>query len=186
MAKINLGRVVPEIVDNLSTDSDEMALSARQGKLINETIEKMMQELKRERYEVGDYLFTDRAEHPNKRFNGVWEQIKGRVIVGVDEKDPMFLAPGKAVGSKTEDMDHCHLQTIGADGTGGAVYVQMANPYGSATKASWRVAWGGQTSTNTVGRYDFTSGSLTTNGADKKSISVIQPSHTTYIWRRIS
>ena len=61
-------------------------------------------------YPVGSIITNASAEfNPNVAFGGTWERIKGKVIVGVDEKDPDLDTAGKIGGNKT----HNHTLTNG-------------------------------------------------------------------------
>ncbi len=72
-------------------------------------------------YRVGDIMQTSNSQNPATVWMGtVWERIaNGRVIVGIDENDPLFNAVGRSGGSKThiltvsEIAPHTHTTRVG-------------------------------------------------------------------------
>lgn len=72
-------------------------------------------------YRVGDIMQTSNSQNPATVWIGtVWERVaNGRVIVGIDENDPLFNAVGRSGGSKThiltvnEIAPHTHTTRVG-------------------------------------------------------------------------
>ena len=67
-------------------------------------------------YPVGA-IFTTEDDNfdPNDHFNGTWERIKGRVIVGVDKADGAFDTVGKTGGEKNHTLIESELPQISGD-----------------------------------------------------------------------
>lgn len=67
-------------------------------------------------YPVGA-IFTTEDDNfdPNNHFNGTWERIKGKVIVGVDKADGAFDTVGKTGGEKNHTLIESELPTISGD-----------------------------------------------------------------------
>lgn len=56
-------------------------------------------------YPVGTIFTTENDNFdPNDHFNGTWERIKGKVLVGVDEDDSSFSSSGLTGGEKNHTL----------------------------------------------------------------------------------
>jgi len=67
------------------------------GSAIGENFEKIVKIL----YPVGAIYFSMNNTDPAKLMGGRWEQIKGKVLVGVDDTDSDFRTAGNNGGEKT-------------------------------------------------------------------------------------
>ena len=89
-------------------------------------------------FPVGSIYMSLTNTNPSKYFNGVWEQLKGKFLVGVDTSDVDFNTSGKTGGEKkhtltiSEMPKHSHSVVISSGGsktTSGFDYT-----YSSSTK----------------------------------------------------
>lgn len=121
-------------------------------------------------YPVGSIYETDNEGFdPNTSFGGTWEQIKGKVIVGVDTRDTDFNVAAKTGGEKN------HTLTI----------AEMPS-HGHTTAFSYLCS---ATATNGggAGWTHFTADStnnLTNNTGGGASHNNMPPYYVAYIWRR--
>ena len=89
-------------------------------------------------FPIGSIYMSLTNTNPSKYFNGVWEQLKGKFLVGVDTSDVDFNTSGKTGGEKkhtltiSEMPKHSHSVVISSGGsktTSGFDYT-----YSSSTK----------------------------------------------------
>ena len=122
---------------------------------------------------------------PAKLYGGVWERIKGRTLVGVDEEDEDFKEAGLELGEKTHTLTKAEvpnatgsLQMHGA-GSGGTNMQTTTGVFtsGLAVNGYSYYANAGAWSVGTV-KFDLGFG----DGAHNN----IQPSYTVYMWVRIA
>lgn len=122
---------------------------------------------------------------PAKLYGGVWERIKGRTLVGVDEEDEDFKEAGLELGEKTHTLTKAEvpnatgsLQMHGA-GSGGTNMQTTTGVFtsGLAVNGYSYYANAGAWSVGMV-KFDLGFG----DGAHNN----IQPSYTVYMWVRIA
>lgn len=69
-------------------------------------------------YPVGSIYMNVNNTNPSLLFGGIWEQIKGKFLVGVDSSDTDFNTSGKTGGTK----NHSHIYGVQYNGFYGALY----------------------------------------------------------------
>lgn len=157
---------------------------------------------------VGSNITNSRSDFdPNEYYPGtIWQRIKGKVVIGVDEEDEDFHEADLLGGEKVINLlhnhtvdSHYHATGIGSDGN--AIFVSGA-PYGSSSASG---AWNGSgvwtkpriammrasmsfaSYENGAARFDYTSSSSPgTNSKLSQEQSILQPYITKYIWERIA
>lgn len=141
--------------------------------LINNAIQKM--------YPVGSIKISTSSENPSTYMGfGKWVAWgSGRVPVGVNASDSDFSSVEKTGGSKTVNIAHNHVESVGADantmyltaGANGGVYGSTIN------SSANRMTWKGTPATGAT-RLNKTS----TAGSSTQSI--VQSYITCYMWKR--
>lgn len=131
-------------------------------------------------YPVGWHLQTDDPEfNPNTFYSGTrWEQIKGRVLVGVDTSQTEFNAVGKTGGEKTHRLSANempnHKHNVAFNQATGKPQVNFPGWMMLSSYAGQLEASGG----NRLG------GDVTATGGNAAHNN-LQPYRTTYMWVRI-
>lgn len=151
-------------------------------------------------YPVGSYYMSNVATDPKEVFGvGVWEQVKGKVIVGVDEDDTDFSSAGLTGGEKThkltiEEMpSHTHIQNS-HNHTQNSHSHPANNPTLMGQNGNTHYGDGGYTIMGTISAKSWTTGATTaTNNAATATNqntggdgahNNLQPFQTAYIWLR--
>lgn len=141
---------------------------------------------------IGKIFFTDDPRNPAEYYPGTtwiaWGS--GRVPVGVDTSDSDFNVANKTVGSKTHTLterelpEHEHMMFANTTsdypiGTGSSgPYAAKENPISGEGLEYYRYAITGTTVAPTVGKTRGTGGG--------QAHSIVQPSITCYMWKRIA
>lgn len=166
-----------KIVNNVKTSSYEDWKT-----IIDSTnISSFLLALKKELYPVGHIIMTSKSENPSTYLGfGTWVAWgSGRVPVGVNTSDNDFATVEKTGGSKTINISHNHIESVGADDT--TMYLTAGSSggvYGSTINSNAnRMTWKG-TPTAGATRLNKTS----TNGSATQSI--VQPYIVCYMWKR--
>lgn len=60
-------------------------------------------------YPIGSIYISVNSKNPSEIFGGTWEQIKGKMLVGVDEADQDFSTSGKTGGEKEVTLGNEHI-----------------------------------------------------------------------------
>lgn len=167
-------------IEEYEIQDDPDNIEQQGTKLNSETFEQykneIILEVKNAMRPVGSLFFTDSDENPADTFGfGTWERIKGKVIVGVDEEDEDFKTVNTEIGNKTQEL----RALIGACNS---------NSANIGYKACSAISGQGYTySINgtrvDIGNINHTTGVLQSNGNNP---TTIQPSHLSYIWKRIA
>ena len=90
-------------------------------------------------FPVGAIYISLDDTNPSKYFNGTWEQLKGRFLVGVDSSDTDFNTVGKTGGEKTHkltvsELPNFHLTfPVGTNATVSADYDRAASSFAGGT-----------------------------------------------------
>lgn len=134
-------------------------------------------------YPVGT-IFTTEDDNfdPNNHFNGTWERIKGKVIVGVDEADGAFDTVGKTGGEKNHTLIESELPQISGDlqfhgsENGSHIYNRAGHFNGTKVNGKYRTA------TAVSGAFSYRTLSFTFGGG--ASHNNMPPYYVAYIWRR--
>ena len=124
-------------------------------------------------YPVGSIYISTSSTNPSSYFGGTWEAVaQGRTLVGVNASDSDFNTVMKTGGSKTNS--HNHITGISFDGA--TLYVARSSvmPTSEVRNVDRIAPWSGESSVG-LSRMDST---------DNRSISIVQPYYTCYIWRR--
>lgn len=108
---------------------------------------------------------------------GAWEQIKGKVLVGVDEGDSDFSTAGLTGGEKTHTLTTDEMPNHRHNLYGGCTSTSNNIADNSYVKNGWIPYLGGQSYTNANCVASTGSGSSHNN---------LQPYETVYIWKRTS
>lgn len=131
-------------------------------------------------YPVGSIYMSANSTNPKNLFGGTWVAWgTGRVPIGVNASDSDFSSVEKTGGSKTVNIAHNHVESVGADantmyltaGANGGVYGSTINS--SANRMTWK-----ETPATGATRLNKTS----TAGSSTQSI--VQPYITCYMWKR--
>lgn len=131
-------------------------------------------------YPVGSIYMSANSTNPKNLFGGTWVAWgTGRVPIGVNASDSDFSSVEKTGGSKTVNIAHNHVESVGADantmyltaGANGGVYGSTIN------SSANRMTWKGTPATGAT-RLNKTS----TAGSSTQSI--VQPYITCYMWKR--
>ena len=162
-----------EIQDNLDNIEQEGT------KLNSDTFEMfrndILLEAKKQLRPIGSLFFTDREDNPANIFGfGTWERIKGVTIVGVDEEDDDFNLVNSEVGSKTQEL----RALIGA--CNNAPTNIGYKPTTAVPGQSYRYSINGNPADIT--KINHSTEVLQPNGTFP---TTVQPSHLSYIWKRI-
>lgn len=131
-------------------------------------------------YPVGSIYMSANSTNPKNLFGGTWVAWgTGRVPIGVNASDSDFSSVEKTGGSKTINLSHKHLETVGADN--GNMYLEGGSNggrHGSGIAASIsRMTWKGTVGTGSA-RLNYT------DSAGNTKQSVVQPYITCYMWKR--
>lgn len=166
-------------------ETDELVIEDEKPKTKRTTLQKLYTWIVKQAmlavYPVGTVYLSMDSTNPSKRFGGTWESLgAGRTLFGVDTSQNEFNAVEKIGGSKTIDLSHHHVESIGSDsdnffidkGGNGASY------YGSTVVARNGQCWANPTATANPIRLSYTSKELT--GAK----SILPPYITCYMWKR--
>lgn len=151
-------------------------------------------------YPVGSYYMSSVNKNPKDIFGiGVWEQIKGKVLVGVDEADPTFAKAGLTGGEKTHKLtvaempSHTHIQNS-HNHTQNSHSHPANNPTLMGQNGNTKYGEGGYNIMGTISARSWTTGATTaTNNAATATNqntggngehNNLQPFQTAYIWLR--
>ena len=131
-------------------------------------------------YPVGSIYMSANSTNPKNLFGGTWVAWgTGRVPIGVNASDSDFSSVEKTGGSKTINLSHKHLETVGADN--GNMYLEGGSNggrHGSGIAESIsRMTWKGTVGTGSA-RLNYT------DSAGNTKQSVVQPYITCYMWKR--
>ena len=160
------------IQDNLESDSSTSALSAKQGKVLDEKIDDIFDKV----YPIGSIYMSVNSTNPSSLFGGTWVAWgTGRVPVGINTSDTNFNTVEKTGGEKTHTLtvnempSHKHK----ADGTTPAI-----SYYHAETSGDGFVVTSGSSSTSRylIKKRDETGGGQAHNN--------LQPYITCYMWKR--
>ena len=142
-------------------------------------------------FPIGSIYMSLTNTNPSKYFNGTWEQISGKFLVGVDSSDVDFNASEKTGGTK----NHSHIYGVQYNGFYGALYAtdkRLIRLY-NGEKDTFVESYHTQNSSSETGNNGVqeTSGS-TFNAAVYETktpttkTSNLPPYMTVYMWKRIS
>lgn len=151
-------------------------------------------------YPVGSYYMSSVNKNPKDIFGvGVWEQVKGKVLVGVDEADPTFAKAGLTGGEKTHKLtvaempSHTHIQNS-HNHTQNSHSHPANNPTLMGQNGNTKYGEGGYNIMGTISAKSWTTGTTTaTNNAATATNqntggngehNNLQPFQTAYIWLR--
>lgn len=164
---------ITETADGIKLDvpSKNIALEAVQINMT--TLSKLI-------YPVGSIYMSANSTNPKNLFGGTWVAWgTGRVPIGVNASDSDFSYVEKTGGSKTINLSHKHLETVGADNSN--MYLEGGSNggrHGSGIAASIsRMTWKGTVGTGSA-RLNYT------DSAGNTKQSVVQPYITCYMWKR--
>lgn len=114
---------------------------------------------------------------------GTWQQIAGKVIVGIDSGQTEFDTLNETGGAKTHTLsvaempNHTHDFRFMAGGSGGGINDQYAIMYNAVANASWHTQSGVPPSSGQT-----RNGNLTTGGSTAHNN--LQPYIVKYVWER--
>jgi microcystin-dependent protein len=151
-------------------------------------------------YPVGSYYMSSSNKNPKDIFGvGTWQQVKGKVLVGVDESDTDFASAGLTGGEKThkltiEEMpSHTHIQNS-HNHTQNSHSHPANNPTLMGQNGNTKYGEGGYNIMGTISAKSWTTGATTaTNNAATATNqntggdgahNNLQPFQTAYIWLR--
>lgn len=176
--KNGLGIAFGKVAEKEGVADFDWTIHANKGLLVNGTdINAMIQKL----YPVGHIIMSANSANPSTYLGfGTWAAWgSGRVPVGVNASDTDFATVEKTGGSKTVNVSHNHLESVGADSS--KMYLSAGSDgglYGSTTNPSVnRMTWSGTPSTGAT-RLNKTS------TAGSTSQSIVQSYITCYMWKR--
>lgn len=151
-------------------------------------------------YPVGAYYMSNVATDPKDLFGvGTWQQVKGKVLVGVDEDDTDFASAGLTGGEKTHKLtiaempSHTHIQNS-HNHTQNSHSHPANNPTLMGQNGNTKYGEGGYNIMGTISAKSWTTGATTaTNNAATATNqntggdgahNNLQPFQTAYIWLR--
>ncbi|NHI65537.1 hypothetical protein ET005_05190 [Lactococcus petauri] len=151
-------------------------------------------------YPIGSYYMSNISTNPAEILGmGVWEQVKGKVIVGVDEDDTDFASAGLTGGEKTHKLtiaempSHTHIQNS-HNHTQNSHSHPANNPTLMGQNGNTKYGEGGYNIMGTISARSWTTGATTaTNNAATATNqntggdgvhNNLQPFQTAYIWLR--
>lgn len=151
-------------------------------------------------YPIGSYYMTSVNKNPKDIFGvGVWQQIKGKVLVGVDEADTTFAKAGLTGGEKTHKLtiaempSHTHIQNS-HNHTQNSHSHPANNPTLMGQNGNTKYGEGGYNIMGTISAKSWSTGATTaTNNAATATNqntggdgehNNLQPFQTAYIWLR--
>ena len=126
-------------------------------------------------YPVGSIYMSTENLDLNTRLGGIWERIKGKVLVGVDENDEDF-AVGKTGGEKATTLTNTHIPTNLQFSVGNktAIGSDRSDVFVKGTTNGAYAAGGDGV------------GPIKISNAGGKSHNNLQPYMTIFIWKRVS
>ena len=135
-------------------------------------------------YPVGTIFTTENDNFdPNDHFNGTWERIKGKVIVGVDEADGAFDTVGKTGGEKKHVLTESELPKITGgfslhgDAGGTIIYDVAGHFVGDKIPGKYKTI-----NSTTSGAFSYKNINYIFGGG--ASHNNMPPYYVAYIWRR--
>lgn len=151
-------------------------------------------------YPIGSYYMSSVNKNPKDIFGvGVWEQVKGKVIVGVDEDDTDFASAGLTGGEKTHKLtiaempSHTHIQNS-HNHTQNSHSHPANNPTLMGQNGNTKYGEGGYNIMGTISARSWTTGAATAtnnpatatnqNTGGDGAHNNLQPFQTAYIWLR--
>jgi microcystin-dependent protein len=151
-------------------------------------------------YPVGSYYMSSSNKNPKDIFGvGTWQQVKGKVLVGVDESDTTFAKAGLTGGEKTHKLtvaempSHTHIQNS-HNHTQNSHSHPANNPTLMGQNGNTKYGEGGYKIMGTISAKSWTTGTTTaTNNAATATNqntggdgahNNLQPFKTAYIWLR--
>ena len=178
------------IIDNLESDADDKVLSAKQGKVLKNSLKNELEESINNLdtkitefqntflnlvYPIGAIYLSLNNTNPGTLFGGTWEQLKDRFLLGAGDSYSVGSTGGAATHTLTvnEMPNHRHIG-IGIDG----VYV-FGWDKGNFTGTNWMTQLN-QNDKNIADRVQtgYTGGSQAHNN--------MPPYLTVYMWKRVS
>ena len=178
------------IIDNLESDADDKVLSAKQGKVLKNSLKNELEESINNLdtkitefqntflnlvYPIGAVYLSLSSTNPGTLFGGTWEQLKDRFLLGAGSSYSVGSTGGEATHTLTvnEMPNHRHIG-IGIDG----VYV-FGWDKGTFTGTNWMTQLN-QNDKNIGDRVQtgYTGGSQAHNN--------MPPYLTVYMWKRVS
>lgn len=188
-----------KVEDSLESDSKIDSLSARQGKVLNDKIDNMLDFF----YPVGTYYETsNKSFNPNVTWGGTWVQdTKGRVTVAAgecDDEEARIYNLGDKIGKSTNwltsiDQIPKHTHSVNIQTSGGAHGHGISVDNGQGSR-DWGVMFNySHTAAFNSGCFSFTDGTHThqvtgntgSTGSDATiGFSIIQSSIVVIRWHR--
>ena len=192
------------IIDNLESDADDKVLSAKQGKVLKNSLKNELEESINNLdtkitefqntflnlvYPIGAIYLSLSNTNPGTLFGGTWEQLKDRFLLGAGDSYSAGGTGGEATHklSVNEMPSHTHEATILFNQTG----------YGNTSKA-WELFLNEYVSTTAtpIASTAGTAGTLTnvntrklrnvTNTGGGVAHNNMPPYLTVYMWKRVS
>lgn len=172
-----------DIYNNLDGKYPNAALSAKQGKVLNDTINNIVNNLQKtindaileadkKKHPVGDLEFNVSGINPADYLGfGTWELWgSGKVPVGIDLSDSDFNSVEKVGGSKTHTLTvnemPSHRHQVRTNQTPGG--------YAAAVQGTWGTA------------YSSIDNNLLLDTGGGQPHSIMQPYITCYMWKRVA
>lgn len=136
-----------------------------QTPLSSENMNKLQDDLLKAVFPIGSTYVTQDNTNPNTILKfGTWERLKGKVCLGIDEKDSDFNTIGKTGGEKKhaltiEEMpSHRHSMQIwnyyGGESTGAKIAKTMDEANGGSTNSNSINSTGGGQAHNNLQPYE--------------------------------
>lgn len=160
----NKGQISPDNVyigDTEPTDSNIKCWISPSGKI---DLSSLWDQI----YPVGFIYITVNATNPSVLFGGTWEQLKGKLLVGVDSSDTDFNTSEKTGGEKThkltqEEMPSHGHKTFVYDSRSAGLYSSSSN---GSNPLDYTNVW-------------------STNAGGNQAHNNLQPYITVYMWKRV-
>ena len=177
-----LGIAFGKVAEKENTADFDWKIHANKGLTVNGTdIQVLINNAVQKMYPVGSIKMSTSSANPSTYMGfGTWVAWgTGRVPIGVNASDSDFSSVEKTGGSKTVNIAHNHVESVGADAN--TMYLTAGangGVYGSSINSSAnRMTWKGTPATGAT-RLNKTS----TAGSSTQSI--VQSYITCYMWKR--
>ena len=167
------------IIDNLTSNITDKVLSANQGKVLNESINSLTNNLINLIYPVGSIYMSVNNVSPASFLGGTWEAIRDRFLLAAGSSYSAGSTGGAATVTLTENEIPSHEGHLTANNTNtGGNTARYLNQTVLTTYGSTGRGWSVQSSNEIVPAGHSKGGSQAHNN--------MPPYLTVYIWKRIS
>lgn len=174
------------IIDNLTSNTTDKVLSANQGKVLNESINSLTNNLINLIYPVGSIYMSVNNVSPASFLGGTWEAIRDRFLLAAGSSYSAGSTGGAATVTTAGTVND-HVLTVNEMPSH-----SHTNYYAGGSEVSWGYNY--SSSGGTISAATASSGGIGNTGGGQahshtftgSSINNMPPYLTVYIWKRIS